>query len=122
MPSPPSPSPIRKRLPQIAAWILAVFFVVGGLANIVGPQAILDDYERWGFPGWFHHVTGGLELLTALFLARNKTRWMGAALGALVMAAAATTLLLHGEYGHALLPLGLLAVLALLGRAAFSRR
>jgi peptidoglycan/LPS O-acetylase OafA/YrhL len=122
MPSHPSSHPIRERLPQIAAWILAAFFVVGGMANIVGPQAILDDYRRWGFPGWFHYVTGGMELLTALFLVRNGTRWIGAALGALVMAAAAATLLLHGEWGHALLPLGLLAVLALLGRVAFSRR
>jgi uncharacterized membrane protein YphA (DoxX/SURF4 family) len=117
----PSPRPIRERVPQIAAWLLAAFFVVGGLGNIIAPAPILDDYERWGFPGWFHYATGGLELFAALLLVRNRTRWIGAALGASVMAAAAATLLLHGEWGHALLPLGLFAALALLGRTAFNR-
>jgi hypothetical protein len=30
---------------------------------MVGPE-----YQRWGYPDWFHFMTGGLELVVALLL------------------------------------------------------
>ena len=50
------------------AWALALaaFLVVGSLSNIFAPGSIYEEYLRWGYPHWFHFVTGSLELMTGL--------------------------------------------------------
>src|ERR1700688_3440800 len=90
---------------QVLAWALAAFFVAGSLSNIFAPRSIIEEYVRWGYPHWFHFVTGSLELTTAVLLARALTRLWGAALGCTVMCAALATVTLHGEYGHGMAPL-----------------
>jgi hypothetical protein len=99
---------------QIFAWALAAFFVLGSLINIFSGQAGVE-YENWGYPDWFHFVTGGLELSTAVLLALAATRTLGAALGCTVMIAATLTVLIHGEYAHATLPILVLASTAAIG-------
>ena len=91
----------RRALPLV----LAAFFVVGSLSNIFAPQSIIEEYLKWGYPHWFHFMTGSLELTTAVLLARARTRLWGSALGCLVMLAALATVTLHGEYGHGAAPL-----------------
>ena len=90
---------------QVLPLVLAGFFVVGSLTNIVAPRSIYEEYMKWGYPHWFHFVTGSLELMTAVLLARAKTRLWGSALGCTVMLAALATVTLHGEYGHGVAPL-----------------
>jgi DoxX-like family len=90
---------------QVSALALAVFFVVGSLSNIFAPGSIYEEYLRWGYPHWFHFVTGSLELTTAVLLVRARTRLWGSALGCTVMLAALATVTLHGEYEHAVAPL-----------------
>jgi DoxX-like family len=90
---------------QISALALAAFFVVGSLSNIFAPGSIYEEYLRWGYPPWFHFVTGSLELTTAVLLAQARTRLWGSALGCAVMLAALATVTLHGEYGHGVPPL-----------------
>ena len=90
---------------QVSALALAAFFVVGSLSNIFAPGSIYEEYLRWGYPHWFHFVTGSLELTTAVLLAQARTRLWGAALGCTVMLAALATVTLHGEYGHGVPPL-----------------
>src|ERR1700744_4236839 len=90
---------------QVSALALAAFFVVGSLSNIFTPGSIYEEYLRWGYPHWFHFVTGSLELATAILLAQSRTRLWGAALGCAVMVAALATVTIHGEYGHAVPPL-----------------
>ena len=85
---------------QVSALALAAFFVVGSLSNIFAPGSIYEEYLRWGYPHWFHFVTGSLELTTAVLLARVRTQLWGSALGCTVMLAAFATVTLHGEYGH----------------------
>jgi hypothetical protein len=46
---------------QGLALALAAFFVVGSLSNIFAPGSIYEEYLRWGYPRWFHFVTGSLE-------------------------------------------------------------
>jgi hypothetical protein len=77
----------------------------GALSNIFAPESIYEEYLRWGYPHWFHFVTGSLELTTAVLLARAWARPWGAALGCTVMLAALATVTLHGEYGHGAAPL-----------------
>jgi hypothetical protein len=100
---------------RLLVWVLAAFFAFGGVVNIVGVEPVRTDFARWGYPGWFHLLTGGLELAVAVLLACRATR-AGAALGAGVMTAAATTVLAHGEYLHAVAPLVVLVLLALAWR------
>lgn len=90
---------------NIFALALSAFFVVGSLSNIFAPGTIYEEYLRWGYPRWFHFVTGALELTTAVLLARVSTRLLGSALGCAVMLGALATVTLHGEYGHAVPPL-----------------
>ncbi len=93
---------------QIFAWALAAFFVLGSLINIFAEQADVE-YENWGYPDWFHLDTGSLLPVTAILLAPAATRTLGAALGCMVMIAATLTVLMHGDYAHAALPILLLA-------------
>jgi hypothetical protein len=83
---------------------LAAFFVVGSLSNIFAPGSIYEEYLKWGYPRWFHFVTGSLELTAAILLFRAPSRLLGSALGCTVMLAALATVILHGEYGHAVPP------------------
>jgi hypothetical protein len=90
---------------QVFPLLLAAFFVVGSLSNLFAPRSIYEEYLKWGYPSWFHYVTGSLELTTAVLLARARTRLWGSVLGFIVMLAALATVSLHGEYGHAVAPL-----------------
>ncbi|MFV0625489.1 hypothetical protein ACBY01_15955 [Sphingomonas sp. ac-8] len=64
-----------------------------------------------GYPSGFNYVTGALELVTVVLLARLRTRRVGCLVGATVMGAATSTLLLHSEHAHAVAP-----AVVLLGR------
>ena len=90
---------------QVLPLALAAFFVVGSLSNIVAPGSIYEEYLKWGYPRWFHFVTGSLELTAAMLLFRASSRLLGSALGCAVMFAAVATVIIHGEYGHAVPPL-----------------
>jgi hypothetical protein len=94
----------------ILAWALAGFFALGSAVNISAPESVAADYRNWGYPDWFHFVTGGAELTTAVLLALSLTRVLGAALGSCVMLAAAATVAVHGEYAHAILPIIILTL------------
>jgi len=90
---------------QVLPFALAAFFVVGSLSNIAAPASIYEEYLKWGYPRWFHFVTGSLELTAAILLLHAPSRLLGAALGCIVMITALATVILHGEYGHAAPPL-----------------
>ncbi|RAH99555.1 DoxX family protein [Acuticoccus sediminis] len=103
-------------------WLLTAFFAFGGLTNIFATSAIQAEYSHWGYPDGFHYVTGTLELATAALVVFPRTRLAGTALGILVMAAAVTTLVIHQEHTHALMPLATMAFLVLNGYAVLRAR
>jgi len=98
---------------QVLPFALAAFFLIGSLSNIFAPGSIYDEYLKWGYPHWFHFVTGSLELTAAFLLLRTPSRLFGSALGCTVMLAAVATVIVHGEYVHAAPPL-IAALLSLL--------
>jgi hypothetical protein len=108
--------------PQVSALALAAFFVVGSLSNIFAPGSIYEEYLRWGYPHWFHFVTGSLELTTAVLLAQAPTRLWGSALGCTVMLAALATVTLHGEYGHGVPPVIVATLSIVVGWIAWRKR
>lgn len=101
---------------------LSAFFVVGSLSNIFAPGSIYGEYLKWGYPRWFHFVTGSLELTAAILLFRAPSRPLGAALGCTVMLAAVATVIIHGEYGHAVPPLVVAALSLLVGWISWRKR
>jgi hypothetical protein len=105
---------------QILPLALATFFVAGSLSNIIAPGSIYQEYLKWGFPRWFHFVTGSLELTAAVLLFQTPSRLLGSALGCAVMLAAVATVIIHGEYGHAVPPLVAATLSLVVG--AMSRR
>src|SRR6201998_3132525 len=107
---------------QVSALALAAFFVVGSLSNIFAPGSIYEEYLRWGYPHWFHFVTGSLELATAVLLAQARTRLWGSALGCAVVLAALATVPLHGEYGHGVPPLVAATLSIIVGWIAWRKR
>lgn len=90
---------------NVLPFVLAAFFVVGSLSNLLAPTPIYEEYLKWGYPRWFHFVTGLLELSAAILLVRAPSRLLGSALGCTVMLAALATVIIHGEYGPAVPPL-----------------
>ena len=107
---------------QVSALALAAFFVVGSLSNIIAPGSIYEEYLKWGYPPWFHFVTGSLEFTTAVLLARGSTRLLGAALGCAVMLGALATVTLHGEYGRAAPPLVAATLTVVVGWMTWRKR
>ena len=107
---------------QVLPLALAAFFVVGSLSNILAPASIYEEYLRWGYPHWFHFVTGSLELTTAILLARARTRLLGAALGFIVMSAALATVIIHSEYGHGVPPLVVATLSTVVGWISWPKR
>ncbi|MDO7925647.1 DoxX family protein [Pseudomonas sp. KFB-139] len=91
-------------LTEALPWALAAFFLLGGIVNWIAPARIRKDYERWRYPGWFHYVTGGLEIIAAILFIFPQTRIAGSILAIAIMGGAFATLIFHREYKHALLP------------------
>ena len=58
---------MRVTLANVVAVLTALFFIAGGYTNLFPPEAVVQDYERWGYPGWFSRITGILE--------REKNDW-----------------------------------------------
>ena len=107
---------------QVLAWALAAFFVAGALGNLIAPRSIYEEYLKWGYPHWFHFITGSLELTTAVLLVRAPSRLWGAGLGCTVMCAALETVVIHGEYGHAVAPLIVAGLSILVGWVSWRQR
>ena len=102
----------------VLSWALSAFFALGSWLNASDPKSIAA-YRVWGYPDWFHFVTAAMELVTAVLLVMAATRLYGASIGCIVMAGAISTLLIHDEFSHALLPMAIFALLAVVGWAAY---
>jgi DoxX-like family len=100
---------------QMLTWALSAFFMVGFAVNTFAVKMVGPDYRRWGYPDWFHFVSGGLELAVALLLPGMTTRPLGVALGCAIMLAAVATVVRHREYQRAAPPLVVLILLAIVG-------
>lgn len=106
---------------SIAGWLpiaLGVIMMGAGAANFAGPKSVRDSFARWGYPPGFHRVTGGLEVAAGLLLLFPATSRAGAIATAVILFAAAVTLIRHRDWGHlpgAVVLTAAAAVLAILG-------
>jgi hypothetical protein len=99
-------------------WALAAFFVAGAVINTFAVKMVGPEYHRWGYPDWFHFVSGALELAVALLLPAMQTRLIGVGLGSAIMLAAIATVVRHREYRRAAPPFIVLVLLAIIGATA----
>ncbi|WP_312952262.1 DoxX family protein [Superficieibacter sp.] len=89
---------------QLLAYALVVFFIIGATGNIIAPKTIMDDYARWGYPQWFHFITGFLELAAAILMLRKASRLAGSIIAVGIMSSAIITVVYHSEYSHMIAP------------------
>lgn len=96
---------------QVLPFVLALAFAGAGIANLVGAGSIRDDFRRWGYPSWFHRLTGGLELLGAVMLMVPALRTYALVVLGTVMIGALATLARHREGAAHLVPALVLTLL-----------
>lgn len=116
-------SDLQSTLSRILGSLLAAFFLYGAYGNIIISPENAAAYASWGYPSWFHYVTGVLEFIAAILLFFRSLRAYGAMLASLIMAAASLTTLINGDYGHAVAPvIVLLFALIVLALSCINRR
>ena len=113
----------RQRTKNASAWVLSVVlslaFILAALPKLLGTQAWVVKFARWGYPNWFPFAIGSLELLGAILLLIPGVAKYGASLLGVVMLGAAYTHLANGEGLQVLRPV---IVLLLLGITVWLRR
>jgi hypothetical protein len=100
-------------LHAVSTWLLVAAFAGAGLVNAVGTSAAKSNFVRWGYPGWWCYLTGGLEVAAAVLIAVCSVREVGLILGGAIVAAAVVTVVRHREPSH-LAPLGVFLALMVL--------
>lgn len=88
------------RWKSVGLVLLAASFAYIGV-YLVGPGHIVKAYVQWGYPTWAHFVAGAAFLSAAILLPFRRTRWLGAIIACCVLALAAATCALNGDYAHA---------------------
>ena len=102
-------------LDSISIWLAVMAFAGAGLFNALGSPATQHAFVRWGYPAWWCRVTGALEVTVAILIAIPASRGMGLTLGAVVLVAAAVTVLRRQDLSHVVL-FSIFAGLLLLAR------
>jgi hypothetical protein len=104
------------------AWILAAVLGFLGVTKLTMSQGQVAAFQAWGYPVWFMIAVGLAEVTAAILLAVPQTSFYGGLLAVGVLAGAAGTLLVAGQYTQLPLPLVTAAgagLVALLRRPAW---
>ena len=100
----------------LGAWILslvlAVAFVIVGLANVTLQPRMVARFVSNGYPLWFVVVTGAIEIFGAVLVLVPTTSYIGAGLLASLTLGALISQFAHGQTRFVAIPL-LLIVIAL---------
>ena len=71
--------------------LLTLAFVMAGGTKLMGQEMHVENFIRWGYPGWFMYVTGLIEIGSVILMWIPKTRLYGAlGLVAVMLGAVAT--------------------------------
>jgi uncharacterized membrane protein YphA (DoxX/SURF4 family) len=108
---------------RIAIWVVSVLlafvFLMAGIPKLLGVEAHVQHFARWGYPDWFRVVVGAVETASAILLLIPRLAYLGAAGIATIMAGATYTHVIRvpEEASRAPFTLSLLALAALVGYA-----
>jgi putative oxidoreductase len=114
-------SKIEKGWKNKAVWTLMVLlglaFLMSGGMKLTGPEAMVANFARWGYPAWFLYFIGLVEVVGAISLfVPRLTAYVAAELGG-IMVGATITHLMFDPPAHAGAPAMLLGLLFVVGWA-----
>jgi uncharacterized membrane protein YphA (DoxX/SURF4 family) len=95
-------------------FLLGLFFVMAGGAKLLGQEAQIDSFFRWGYPLWFLYLIGAIELMGGICLLIPQIRFFAVLVLGITMVGAFMTHLLAGEMAAVPVPLVLLVLLLIL--------
>jgi uncharacterized membrane protein YphA (DoxX/SURF4 family) len=120
---------------KMVLWTLTVLPAVGlvqaGVGKLIHRSVWVENFERWGYPGWFWLAVGALELIFGMALLLPRAASAAAIVLAVTMVWALATFLHAGEPSRMVGPLlvlpflctvavvrrsGILSILSALGR------
>ena len=90
--------------------LLVLMIAFLAYAGIFALGHIVKVYVQWGYPPWAHIAAGILFLSAAACLQLRRTRWLGVFLECCVLAPAAVSCGLHGDYAHSVQGLVIIGV------------
>ena len=79
---------------------LGVVMIGAGGVNFAGPASVRESFARWGYPAGFHRVAGGLEVAAGLLLLIPVASRVGAIVSAIILLAAVATLIRFRDWRH----------------------
>jgi len=108
---------------RIVIWVLSILlgfvFLMAGIPKLLGAEAHVQHFVRWGYPDWFRIAVGAVESASAILLLIPRLASVGAAGIVTIMAGATYTHVIRvpEEASRAPFTLGLLVLAALVGYA-----
>ena len=97
--------------------VLGFFFIGSGMTKVLRVASQVENFEKWGYPGWFLPLTGAIEVGAALILLAslfvNRIATVGALLLACVMCGALYTRIANNEAVPTIVMPAVLLVVAL---------
>jgi len=95
-------------------FLLGFFFIVTGGKKLLGQEAQIDSFFRWGYSLWFLYFIGAIELVSGICLLIPQFRFFSALVLSITMVGAVITHLLAGEMAAVPVPLAFLVLLLIL--------
>jgi putative oxidoreductase len=106
---------------SIALWIITglpgLSLLAAGAMKLTGPQPMVENFARWGYPPWFLYVTGAIEVAGAVGLFIPRVAPFAALLLGCTMVGAVITHVAHGDARMIVAPLVLLVLVGIVGYA-----
>lgn len=99
-------------LEQIVMWSLAAIFVGSAGLNLVGPEFVREEFEKWNYPPWLRFAVATMELLAAVLLVLPSARTFGALLALAILIAVVFSLARTREWLRMQFPLLMAALCA----------
>ena len=103
------------KLLKYSGWIglalIALIFIQAAALKLIGVQAMVEVFNKLGYPIWFRIVIGILEIAGAIALLIRSSSRYGAILLALIMIGAMISSLVNGAAGDAIMPVIMLFLL-----------
>jgi uncharacterized membrane protein YphA (DoxX/SURF4 family) len=100
----------------MACAVLSALFVLAALPKLLGVDLVAEAFQGWEYPVEFMYVVGLLELSGAFLILIPTAARFGFAMLIFVMCGAVVTHLMDGEIGFALIPLVMVAALAIVAK------
>jgi putative oxidoreductase len=95
-------------------FLLGLFFIMAGGKKLLGQEAQIDSFFRWGYPLWFLYLIGAIELVGGISLLIPQLRFFAILILSVTMIGALVTHYRAGELAAVPVPVILLILLLIL--------